>query len=56
MSSCQFIQIDLEDIQPLKKVRITLEPSGARTTWFLEKVHKCFEHLFSDVFGWKRII
>ena len=35
-----FIRLDLEDVGKLTKVRIGLDGSGTRPSWFLDKVRK----------------
>lgn len=35
---CCLLQLDLEDVGPLKKIRVETNGKGSRPAWYLEKV------------------
>lgn len=40
--------LEVDDIAPLKKIRVRIDGSGSRPDWFLDSVSLCFPFLYSS--------
>lgn len=37
-----FLQMEIDDVAPLKKIRVAVDAKGSRKNWYLEKVSSSF--------------